>query len=512
MLIRITNKTLSTLFLILFTYIYINVVYFYSDNNSLKLIWFGLLTIIAFTLIYKTMKRYDSKLTSKTCNIIFTIMCIFIFVFQVLLVVKLQFKPHHDSRGIDIAAKNIAMWGDCTHLYDNLKNKQYFSAFPNNWGILLFTSFIYRIVYLIFDRIPFYTSAIINIIAIQTGIVFLYLSAKLIFDDKIRPLLCGFLACIMPGLYLYTPIYYTDTLSIPFVTCGIYLFLKAIKSEKISRFLIFSLLCAVVVSVGYKIKGSLIVLAAAFVIYTFLKVGWKKSVCIAVTLIVSLSLCNISTKQYVLSHGIATQESLELNQVPSTHWIMMGLKGRGGYDKKEYKFTNSFKTYDEKKAANIETIKRRISDYGIGGMFNHINEKISYTWNDSKFYTSLQLSTSKKGPFYDVIINGVGFTQYTSVLYIAMLTLMLVSFIYGQIFSKAKPVMLIQLSVYGLAFFLLLWETRSRYLVNFLPLMYIIAVDGISHLDNFSNFIYKKIKRNHSSDEPVAKHSSSVTV
>lgn len=109
MLIRITNKTLSTLFLILFTYIYINVVYFYSDNNSLKLIWFGLLTIIAFTLIYKTMKRYDSKLTSKTCNIIFTIMCIFIFVFQVLLVVKLQFKPHHDSRGIDIAAKNIAM-------------------------------------------------------------------------------------------------------------------------------------------------------------------------------------------------------------------------------------------------------------------------------------------------------------------------------------------------------------------------------------------------------------------
>ena len=36
-----------------------------------------------------------------------------------------------------------------------------------------------------------------------------------------------------------------------------------------------------------------------------------------------------------------------------------------------------------------------------------------------------------------------------------------------------------QLAVFGLFLFLLIWETRSRYLVNFVPVFLLLGADGL---------------------------------
>ena len=36
-----------------------------------------------------------------------------------------------------------------------------------------------------------------------------------------------------------------------------------------------------------------------------------------------------------------------------------------------------------------------------------------------------------------------------------------------------------QIAVFGLFLFLLIWETRSRYLVNFVPIFILLGIDGI---------------------------------
>ena len=37
-----------------------------------------------------------------------------------------------------------------------------------------------------------------------------------------------------------------------------------------------------------------------------------------------------------------------------------------------------------------------------------------------------------------------------------------------------------QLAVFGLFLFLLIWETRSRYLINFVPIFILLGLDGIA--------------------------------
>ena len=39
-----------------------------------------------------------------------------------------------------------------------------------------------------------------------------------------------------------------------------------------------------------------------------------------------------------------------------------------------------------------------------------------------------------------------------------------------------------QIAVFGLFLFLLIWETRSRYLVNFVPIFILLGIDGIQEI------------------------------
>ena len=82
---------------------------------------------------------------------------------------------------------------------------------------------------------------------------------------------------------------------------------------------------------------------------------------------------------------------------------------------------------------------------------------------------------------------------------------MLLSFIYGAVHSRKKPVSLIRLSIFGLALFLLIWETRSRYLVNFLPLMFIICADGMNYLNGLVSYIINKLSPGKGADKKYRK-------
>ena len=63
--------------------------------------------------------------------------------------------------------------------------------------------------------------------------------------------------------------------------------------------------------------------------------------------------------------------------------------------------------------------------------------------------------------------------------------------ILGVIFRKALPEKIQELqtvtniSIVGIILFLLLWETRSRYLVNYVPIFIINAYIGLFALSNY---------------------------
>ncbi len=498
-----TNKILQMIFLVLFTYIYIYVIadYFKRGAININALLFGVIFLLIALVIFKLIKNAQKKISNTMINAIFVIFCMISLGIQIFITVNLNYIPFNDSAFVDIGARNFAQSGNFSNLYDNLEDHNYyFCSFPNNWGILIFLSYIYRIMFLLTGTIPVHTATIINIICLQGSIILMYFTAKLIFKDKVRPLFCGAIAMVMPVFYLYTPIFYTDTLSMPFIMGAVYLFIRATKSKKTSHVIIQTLCSALLVAIGYSIKGSAIVLLVAFIIYSFLRLGFKRAICISFAFISIFSVWTTSFHEIGISLGISTEEILDRRQIPPEHWIMMALKDKGGFNPEDLNWTKQFETYDEKKLANRQEIKRRLSEYGASGLYKHLNKKTVFTWNSGKFYSNNHLRNCPKSSLQYFLMKGKSLRIYSDGVHVAMLTLMMLSFIYGVLHPRIRPISLIRLCVFGIALFLMIWETRSRYLINFLPLMIILTADGMNCLDALTSKAYKLIS-NKSSKE-----------
>ena len=61
--------------------------------------------------------------------------------------------------------------------------------------------------------------------------------------------------------------------------------------------------------------------------------------------------------------------------------------------------------------------------------------------------------------------------------------------------GEIREIQAVQLAVFGLFLFLLIWETRSRYLVNFVPLFILLGIDGGQEAARYLKTVFRE-KRN----------------
>ncbi|MGN0595516.1 MAG: glycosyltransferase family 39 protein [Hominimerdicola sp.] len=408
-------------------------------------------------------------------------------ILHITLISQLGYKPNFDAKYVDEAARNYAINGNFSQIN---KKSYYFPSYPNNWALLLLASWTYRGAYLIFEYVPDLVPQIISTLCIHISGILMFFTARLIFKDKIKPLFCSVLFLTNWGLYTNAPVLYSDTLSMPFVIGGIYLFLKAMKSEKTSQFVKYMIFSAITVAFGNSFKGSVAVMVVAFILYSFMKVGWKKCLCVTASLIIAVPSVSFAVKAIGMSSGIADKELLNAKQLPVTHWINMSLVGYGEYNREDRLWIEQFPTYDEKNEACIKSIKQRLSDYSFSDFALHTARKIVKTWTDGKYHTSfLRKSDNRQLSYF--MTKGFTARTYGAAAQIMLMTFMLMSFIYGAVNSKNRTISLIRLTVFGFALFFIIWEIKSRYLVNFLPLMFVMAVDGL----NYSYALIQKISR-----------------
>ena len=248
------NKIFHCLYAILFIYIFVNVVINYYLEERLNTALFGMLFLAAALMIFKTVKRRERINREIKTYPILLLIIILMTAIQIFLIISLDYKPVYDSKIVDTAARDFARTGT----FDGIHGQYYyFSRYTNNWGILVFLSLIYRAIYLVFGSISRYVPSVINLIAIQGSVILMYFTAKLIFRDKTRPLFCAALAASMPVLYLYTTIFYSDTLSMPFVLGAVYLYLRALRSKRLSRSIIQLVFSGLLAGMAFSIKAAL---------------------------------------------------------------------------------------------------------------------------------------------------------------------------------------------------------------------------------------------------------------
>lgn len=489
---NITQKFIAIFGLIVFAYVFMTAYFGIMEQNRdlqipLFIVPFCAIFIGVLAVIF--LKKLDNlDISEKSIDITFIILLVSSAIIQMCFCRFSGYQPFNDSNVIEKSARAFAIDGNFKDMYRLCPdyNQGYFDRLPNNWGTLVYVSFAYRIMNILFGTVPYTAGYILNVFSLAVNFAFAYFNIKLIFE-KNSTRLVGLLAMFLhPAFLLYSPVMYSDTLSMPFAQIALFLFLKALKQESFQRFCLLVATDAIVLTIAYQLKGSLVVLIVAFIITIFIKCDLKKTICfISAVLVVFLGGTGLF-KSACYKMQISTPEKHYEQSVPTTHYIMMGLKDRGGFSQKDYSNTLKQGNLDQKKAYNIAVIKERLKEYGLRGFLLHLQKKIAYTWSDGRFYSHYQLSHANNKPLV-AHLNSKKFAIVTNSIHLVMLFFMLVSFVKG--IFQYNNLSLVRLAVLGIILLLMIWETRSRYLINFMPMYIILATSGVDSIKPKKGFL-----------------------
>lgn len=380
----------------------------------------------------------------------------------------------------------------------------YFATYPNNIFLFLIFKVFYKVIFAITGSTDIIYIVLLNAVVTFIAIIFIYLTAVKLWGPHMG-LFTGIVCLFFAPFYVHVAYYYTDTFSLPFIIIPIYLYLCALNSKKaVSKYILF-ISAGIILTLGFKLKATIAIVLVAMFIHLFLSQKILTALKYTGVMAASCIIIFFSYNAVVNQLNIVSEEEAYAQQMPYTHWLMMGLKGEGawledygGFNAQDVEYTLSFPNIDEKTDATIREIKKRVSEYGLTGLLQHwTNKAVHNTWGDGTYFIfregRTQPETDSKlwdfvlttGKYYDI------FYYYCQGFHLAVLTLLMISLLIGIKKGIVNGTLLFKLAIYGLFLFLLIWETRSRYVYGFTSLLLLIAVDTYKELVDIN---FKHIK------------------
>ncbi|WP_101961371.1 glycosyltransferase family 39 protein [Lactococcus cremoris] len=385
----------------------------------------------------------------------------------------------------------------------------YFLRYPNNQflGILfnqIFSPFVENVL------LKMWVVTAVSALLTSLGVLAGTLSVKAL-SGKRHAILYNVCALGFLPFYVYGAQLYSDTITLPFVSFGLLFFIYAIKSDKLNRQILWYFLATLLTVLGYEFKPTVLIVLIAALVFLGLNKKWKQLLLLIPMFALLFVGGHFMVKATIATEPAFSQEANERHNLPMMHWIAMSWapsNKTGGFNKKIRQYSESFPTYEAKKEADKQLFIDNIKKMGPAGIVRQIGRKLSYTWlygdlnssfytyyHENKFinryfdYLSGTSLTSLDGPGN---ITGWFMLKAVQTLYWIGLVVLLWRQIW-RILSRKKnwsnPWFVPALAFVGLSFFLILWETNSRYLYQFAPVM--IALASLGLIDNQ----FKKKKR-----------------
>lgn len=465
----------------------------YVKYNAL-MITASLILGAAFTVLaiwmYGFLKKRTASLTESQIDRIFIVIALCVLIFQIVALIFLKSEPVNDLSYVNTAAKNFCKTWDRNDLYIGFPSRHYgyFARYPNNNALLIILSLIYAATDQVFGVMPDIVPAIINTAGLNISFWLMYLISKKVSEDKFTSLYCAMFGALFTVFYTYTPFYYTDSMSMPFAMLACWLFLKSLDCKKVFSTVALMALSSICIVVGYKIKGSVIILVPAFLIYLIFilkKAELKMFFARLLSLLIAVVLAAVAVSGFINSFNLTEKDEYYYREFPLIHWVMMGLYDRGGYYDQDFWYTESQGDVNQKTEADIYMIKKRLSDYGVSGFAGHIAKKASYTWADGTYSIIKFLKHGDNNFIRHFVTKSYGFKGWCTIYQFCLLFMILASFIFGAGSQSRSKAVLLRIILIGVYVFFLLWEARSRYLVNFSPLFIVLAADSFKNINSF---------------------------
>ena len=457
----------------------------------------GIILFFVGFFIYKKIVITDFFIYQKQFFIFVGTAIFFMIIIQLFFAKLLEIYPSSDRK---IIFEQSLYFINKNELKVNPDFNYYFMKYPNNTFLLLFETLYLKIVSILgFFKHYIFSLSILNIICIDVSIIILINLYRKIRGEN-HAVFLTIVCLVFPPFYLYVPFFYSDTLALPFISGLIYLIyelIESIKKSQTNKIVIKSIFAGILVFLGFNIKATVIIIFVSFVIFIFINRNhFKKSImCISIIFVCFFTM-NFTANFAINNSDIFDRTKFESSNFPYTHWIMMGLQGVGKYQRSEVEFTESFHTREEKKQANMEVIKTRLDNYGIIGLTLHIFIKNSYTFSNGLYDMEYYLSVNSQQQNFLSSISYRGsdnfdilFTYGNGLHFIILVGLFLMSFHKAN--SKTERfILFLKMSFLGIVVFLLIWETRPRYLMHFIPIILLLSTDGV--VNSYKKLTLKK--------------------
>ncbi len=383
-----------------------------------------------------------------------------------------------------LTSYNYATTGVIDHL-------EYFIRYPQQQFWLTCLIILFKIISKCTGSTTFFVykaaSMAVSVLIVQVSINIIYRTAKLIWNEQ-RAFWVGIAALLYIPFYQYALFLYNDTPGACGAALLIYCYIKLCQEPKSHKKMFWAATIGVLGAFVLHIKIITFIVFIALMINGLLKNRIKTIVMLGV-IIVFFFIIGYQLMEIPVRTVFKIEES-EVNryEFPNTHYIMMMLNTNGGFKQEDVDYTWSFDSYEKKKEANIQRIKERLSERGVLGTIKHIlYTKQLRTWADSCIAGDNYVSRT---PIYEnsfsqrlFSINGDWHwvcLLCTWIVHIMLLTGMLLSAVLSFQKKADEQKMLVgRIAVFGLFLFLSIWECNPRYLFTMMPIMILVAADGI---------------------------------
>lgn len=547
------------LFLILFSFIFINVIFFNLNGERVRYNMFFCIVIAVLTLALILILYIKTKNSFKLNRFIQLLDILFPLFISIFIIVQLLFKPFTNNIAIlslltilyiyinfRIKVKDIdrnfivekryyililsmvilfiiqcifvhcilttvewkwdvdVIWNSAKSaaLTKTIKSTYYFNQYPNNIMIL----FVHTVLVKIFSTFKInnieLAVVLVNVIVVDITIFITFLVCEKLLNIKLSFLAVLFLYIFL-GMSPSIIIPYTDTFGALFPILTIYIYLKIREQKNFNLKILLYISMGMIFYIGYRLKPTCIIaFIAIFLIEIISNINclkpkqYIKQLPFIISLILTIVMCNFlySTKVNRVFPNFDKNISF-----PPTHFVMMGMQGRGGWNGEDVNMTKNQLTKKEKIEMNISVIKQRLSNFGLKRYSKFLSEKACWIMGDGTFFfgregnfhASKFIYNDKMSKLFQniFIIDAKYYKLYSNI--IQSFWIVILFLIVCPLFLNIqlnKDISIFRMTVFGLLLFLLIFEGRARYLTNHLPIFIILSMYGL-------NSLYKKIRK-----------------
>ncbi|MFV0412481.1 MAG: hypothetical protein ACK5L3_04305 [Oscillospiraceae bacterium] len=474
-------------FAAVFLCIFLQIVFFNSSfgysvfiQGALLVVWLVFFALAAFWGYKNRPLLYAHRYK------ILLLVLLFVFCVQVWVGIVTKQQVNHDYGKVFNGAVMFATQGDVEEFYIY---EAYLHHFTNNVGEFLFLQLLFKGMYAI--GLPYYYEAAILLghIFFTLAILFTFLYLNKAFGPGAALLSLFFYVFYLP-VYFQSSIAYTDTYSIWMPALLLYCHKCAAGAARWKKILLYVAIGAIL-ALGVQIKGTVLITGIALVIEELCAARWKRLVAMVLLAALSFGAFNGAINAYAYA-TILQAERVESDSMPITHWLMTGLTGDGAYNPTdEWVITSSVAGQQARTKLNLEIIKGRLTQMGPIGYLQLLHRKTCRTFGSGNGEVNYLLVREPNNPnhfIYQIIsTEGKFFRYFDNLSHCVYLSFYIFSIAGVAVALKKKNRAFTNntapfLALTGFYFFMMLWESNHRLLVNQWPLFIIAAAAGAGAL------------------------------